>query len=66
MVTAAHRSTPEPPHPGFPSFQTAEAHDEITSQLASRIGELYASEEMRQRVERTDRMIQRASGPIEE
>jgi hypothetical protein len=66
MVTTAHRSTAEPPEQGFLGIFEGDAQDDITTQLATRVGELYASEEMRQRVERTDRMIQRAWNSGEE
>jgi hypothetical protein len=40
-------------------------HD-ISSELISRVGDLYADEERRQRHERTERLIQRASCPTEQ
>ena len=66
MATTAHRSTPETPDPAMAGIHALDPYDDIASQLASRVGELYASEERRQRKERTERLIQRASAPAEE
>ena len=66
MATQAHRSTPETPDPAVIAMQTLDPNDDIPGQLASRVGELYADEERRQRHERTERLIQRASAPREE
>jgi hypothetical protein len=66
MATTIHRSTPEPADPEFAALHAAGDHDEITSQLASRIGELYAAEELHQRRERTERFIERAAVFAEE
>lgn len=38
------------------------AHVDVPGMLAGRIGDLYASEESRQRKERAKRMIERAEG----
>jgi len=66
MAQTVHRSTPEPLDPVFHAAPAVDPNDEIASQLASRIGELYASEELHQRKERADRMIRRAAAPVEE
>ena len=67
MATTAHRSTSETPDRALIAFGAIDPHDDdITSELASRVGDLYAAEEFRQRRERTERIIQRASAPIEE
>ena len=66
MATTVHRSTSETPDPAMAGIHALDPHKDITSQLASRVGELYAAEEFRQRKERTERLIQRASAPAEE
>lgn len=66
MAQTVHRSTSEQLDPAIQSMAAIGSTDDISSQLASRIGELYASEELHQRRERTDRIIQRAASPTEE
>ena len=66
MATTAHRSASETPDPACPGIHALDPQGDITGQLVSRIGELYAEEERRQRHERTDRLIQRAAVPGEE
>ena len=66
MAQSVHRSTSEPRDPAFHGVPAVDPNNDITSQLASRIGELYASEELHQRKERADRIIERASVSAEE
>jgi hypothetical protein len=66
MAQTVHRSTSEPLDPAFHAIRVVDPNNDITSQLASRISELYASEELHQRKERADRIIRRAAAPVEE
>ena len=66
MAQTVHRSTSEPLDPAFHAAPAVDPDSDITGQLASRIGELYASEELHQRKERADRIIRRAAAPAEE
>jgi|GEM_PF-3048299 len=56
------RNAPEPPLPGIAAGQDATSELDVPGMLADRIGDLYASEESRQRHERSQRMIERAEG----
>jgi hypothetical protein len=66
MVQAVQRSTSEPRDPAFHVIPAVDPNGDIASQLASRIGDLYASEELHQRQERSERMIRRASVSFKE
>jgi hypothetical protein len=66
MVQAGHRPTSEPQNPAFHVIPAVDPNSDVASQLASRVGELYASEELQQRQERSERMIQRASVSFKE
>ena len=65
MAQTVQRSTPEPLDQAFREIAAVDPNEDITSQLASRVGELYASEELHQRRQRTDRIIERAAHPEE-
>ena len=66
METTEHRSTPEPPDPAFADASAVDPANDIISQVTARVGELYAEEARRQRKERTERLISRASAATEE
>jgi hypothetical protein len=65
MSTTSQRSALTQGDSATSSGWADEAQDEITSQAATRIGDLYAAEEYRQRTERTERIIRRASASAE-
>lgn len=56
------RSAPELPKTDIAAEQDAAPERDVPGRLADRIGDLYASEESRQRHERSQRMIERAEG----
>ena len=56
------RSAPNLPKPDIAAGQDAAPELDVPGMLADRIGDLYASEESRQRHERSQRMIERAEG----
>jgi hypothetical protein len=66
MTQAVTQSMPEPLDPVLHGIQAVDSNTDITGQLVSRIGELYASEELHDRQERAERMIRRASASFGE
>ena len=56
------RNAPEPARSEAATEQGATSELDVPGRLADRIGDLYASEESRQRHERSQRMIERAEG----
>jgi len=62
MEPKRDRSEPEPAQPETAAGRDATSGLDVPGMLADRIGDLYASEESRQRHERSQRMIERAEG----
>jgi hypothetical protein len=66
MASTVDRAAPDPLDPGFVPVPEGDPTLDVPGMLASRIGDLWASEERRSRQERTDRLLRQASQPAQD